>query len=333
MSPIEPFATDTPALQRRDWIAGLEKGLTLLQAFDEDHPRLTASQAGQRCGLTRTVARRLLLTLAHLGFVATDGKLYWLTPRVLRLGHGYLQSSRLARAVQPFLQRITSATGEPAYLAVLDGDEVVTIARNGPQAALNTGYVLGARVPARLTATGQVLLAAQAPGAGQLAGHDRPHTPHPVHPDPKGAPAPDAGQHPRTGLGAVGAATGAGPARGGRAAAGPAGRRGGGAGRHAADAGRKRGRGPGPPAAPAAGHGAGGPPRALKPPHPAGPDFIARHGQKTLGKHPFGPKTRRKALRDGHHAGLWLQCRLEAMRWPPSHLPGPSPRTAGNHRP
>jgi IclR family pca regulon transcriptional regulator len=49
MSPIEPFATDTPALQRRDWIAGLEKGLTLLQAFDEDHPRLTASQAGQRC--------------------------------------------------------------------------------------------------------------------------------------------------------------------------------------------------------------------------------------------------------------------------------------------
>ena len=165
MSPIEPFATDNPALQRRDWIAGLEKGLTLLQAFDEDHPRLTASQAGQRCGLTRTVARRLLLTLAHLGFVATDGKLYWLTPRVLRLGHGYLQSSRLARAVQPFLQRISSATGEPAYLAVLDGDEVVTIARNGPQAALNTGYVLGARVPARLTATGQVLLAAQAPEA------------------------------------------------------------------------------------------------------------------------------------------------------------------------
>jgi DNA-binding IclR family transcriptional regulator len=180
----------------------------------------------------------LLLTLAHLGFVATDGKLYWLTPRMLRLGHGYLQSSRLARAVQPFLQRISSVTGEPAYLAVLDGDEVVTIARNGPQAAPNTGYVLGARVPARLTATGQVLLAAQSPQAlDNWLATDRPHTPHPVHPDPKGAPAPDAGQHPRTGLGAVGAATGAGPARGGRAAAGPAGRGGGGTGRHPPDAG------------------------------------------------------------------------------------------------
>jgi IclR family pca regulon transcriptional regulator len=163
MTDPDVFLPDAPPLQRRDWIAGLEKGLILLQAFDEMQPRLTASQAGQRCGMTRTVARRLLLTLAHLGFVATDGKLYWLTPRVLRLGQGYLQSSRLPRAVQPFLQRITSATGEPAYLAVLDGDEVVTIARNGPQAVMNTGYVLGARVPARLTAAGQVLLAGQVP--------------------------------------------------------------------------------------------------------------------------------------------------------------------------
>lgn len=161
----DAFLLNAPPLQRRDWIAGLEKGLTLLQAFDEAWPRLTASQAGQRCGMTRTVARRLLLTLAHLGFVATDGKLYWLTPRVLRLGQSYLQSSRLPRAVQPFLQRVTSSTGEAAYLTVLDGDEGVTIARNGPQQAMSTGYVLGARVPARLTAAGQVLLAAQAPQA------------------------------------------------------------------------------------------------------------------------------------------------------------------------
>jgi IclR family pca regulon transcriptional regulator len=157
----EPFSPVATPLQRRDWIAGLEKGLTLLQAFDEDHPRLTASQAGQRCGMTRTVARRLLLTLAHLGFVASDGKLYWPTPRVLRLGQCYLQSARLPRAVQPFLQRITTATGEAAYLSVLDGDEVVAVARNGPVPALGTGYLPGARVPARLNAAGLVLLAAQ----------------------------------------------------------------------------------------------------------------------------------------------------------------------------
>ena len=84
------------------------KGLSIIEAFDNAHPRLTASQAGERCGLTRTAARRYLLTLAHLHCIATDGKLFWLTLRALRLGRSYLESARLPRIVQPFLQRITA---------------------------------------------------------------------------------------------------------------------------------------------------------------------------------------------------------------------------------
>ena len=80
----------TPSLDKRDWIAGLEKGLAIIASFDDANPRQTASQAGQRCGITRTAARRYLLTLVHLGFVSSDGKLFWLTPRVLRLGQSYL---------------------------------------------------------------------------------------------------------------------------------------------------------------------------------------------------------------------------------------------------
>jgi IclR family pca regulon transcriptional regulator len=146
-------------LQRRDWIAGLEKGLGILEAFSNSHPRLTASQMGERVGITRTAARRHLLTLAHLGYVATDGKLFWLTPRVLRLGQAYIESSRLARIVQPFLQRVTAGTSENAYASVLDGDDIVYIARNGPNRIMNTGYVLGARVQAQVTASGLLLLA------------------------------------------------------------------------------------------------------------------------------------------------------------------------------
>ena len=152
--------TETPpALDKRDWIAGLEKGLSIIESFDDANPRLTASQAGQRCGLTRTAARRYLLTLTHLGYVATDGKLFWLTPRVLRLGQSYLESARLPRIVQPFLQRITAGTQEIAYVSVLDGDETVYIARNGSNRSMNTGFVLGARVPAQVTAAGMLLLA------------------------------------------------------------------------------------------------------------------------------------------------------------------------------
>lgn len=156
--------TDTPsALARRDWIAGLDKGLGLLEAFSDANPRMSATQAATQCGLTRTAARRYLLTLVHLGYVGTDGKLFWLNPRVLRLGQSYLDSARLPRIVQPFLQRVTAGTMEVAYLSVLDGTDIVYIARNGPSRTMNTGYVLGGRVQAEVTAAGMMLLSEQSP--------------------------------------------------------------------------------------------------------------------------------------------------------------------------
>lgn len=156
--PLSPDAGGT-TLQRRDWIAGLEKGLDVIGCFDADHSRLTASEVGQRCGITRTAARRYLLTLQHLGFVTGDGRLYWLTPRVLRLGQAYLESARLPRVVQPYLQRVTAGTQENAYVSVLDGNDIVFIARNGSNRAMNIGYVLGARVKAEVTAAGLLLMA------------------------------------------------------------------------------------------------------------------------------------------------------------------------------
>jgi IclR family transcriptional regulator, pca regulon regulatory protein len=150
-------------LDKRDWIAGLEKGLSIIESFDDAHARMTPTQAGERCGMTRTAARRYLLTLQHLGYIASDGKLFWLTPRVLRLGQSYLESARLPRIVQPFLQRITAGTQEIAYLSVLDGDETVYIARNGPNRSMNTGFVLGARVPAQVTAAGLLMLSMAEP--------------------------------------------------------------------------------------------------------------------------------------------------------------------------
>jgi IclR family transcriptional regulator, pca regulon regulatory protein len=157
-----PSATP-PGLDKRDWIAGLEKGLSIIETFDDAHSRLTASQAGERANLTRTAARRYLLTLQHLGYVASDGKLFWLTPRVLRLGQAYLESARLPRVVQPFLQRVTSGTQEIAHVSVMDGDDIVYVARNGSNRSMNTGFVLGSRVQAQVTAAGLLLLALRDP--------------------------------------------------------------------------------------------------------------------------------------------------------------------------
>ena len=148
-----------PPLDKRDWIAGLEKGLAILEAFDSEHARMTPTQAAARTGMTRTAARRYLLTLAHLGYVQGDGKLFGLTPRVLRVGWSYFDSARLPKMVQPYLQQLSATINESVYVSVLDEWELVFIARNGTSRVMTTGFVLGARVPAPLTSPGIVLLA------------------------------------------------------------------------------------------------------------------------------------------------------------------------------
>ncbi|MCX5539595.1 helix-turn-helix domain-containing protein [Paraburkholderia sp. CNPSo 3076] len=173
-----------PPLDRRDWIAGLEKGLAILEAFDSEHARMTPTQAAERTGLSRTAARRYLLTLESLGYVYTDGRLYGLTPRVLRVGWSYFDSARLPRTVQPYLQQLSATLNESAYVSVLDGWELVVIARNGVSRVMTTGFVLGARVPAPLISPGVVLLAHEADQDAVSAWLDTvelsPFTPHTI---------------------------------------------------------------------------------------------------------------------------------------------------------
>ncbi|WP_395061719.1 IclR family transcriptional regulator C-terminal domain-containing protein [Paraburkholderia silvatlantica] len=173
-----------PPLDRRDWIAGLEKGLAILEAFDSEHARMTPTQAAERTGLSRTAARRYLLTLESLGYVYTDGRLYGLTPRVLRVGWSYFDSARLPRTVQPYLQQLSATLNESAYVSVLDGWDLVVIARNGVSRVMTTGFVLGARVPAPLISPGVVLLAHEADQDAVSAWLDTvelsPFTPHTI---------------------------------------------------------------------------------------------------------------------------------------------------------
>ena len=152
-----------PPLDKRDWIAGLEKGLRIIAAFNDAHPRLTASTAARRTGITRTATRRYLRTLEHLGYVESDGQMFWLTPRVLRLGWSYFDSAKIPRAVQPYLQRISVALGGAAYFAVLDEDDIVFVARDGSNQVQNVGFVLGARIPANLSSAGIAMLSSRTP--------------------------------------------------------------------------------------------------------------------------------------------------------------------------
>jgi len=144
---------------RKLLIEGLGKGLRVLECFSEECPRLTATETGHKAGLTRTAARRYLVSLVHFGYAQTDGKYYWLLPRVLKIGQGYLESSRLPRLVQPFLQRFSIETGETANFSVLDAHEVVYLYRSNSPRILSIGFHAGARIAAHCTSAGHAMLA------------------------------------------------------------------------------------------------------------------------------------------------------------------------------
>jgi len=157
-------------IAKADLIEGMAKGMAVLESFDTQRQRLNATLAAERACITRAAARRHLLTLAHLGYLETDGSYYWLAPKVLRFSGSYLASARLPRAVQPTLNRLAAQTQESFSAGVLDGDEVVIVGRSGYEwksgasgavRVLAYGLHLGARLPAHATSTGRVLLAAK----------------------------------------------------------------------------------------------------------------------------------------------------------------------------
>jgi len=149
-----------PPPQRRDLIAGLEKGLAVIGAFDPLHPRLGIVEVAARCRLSRAAARRYLITLAHLGYVVGDGKTFALTAKVLRLGQSYMRSAQLPRIVQPELNRLASSLKEASSAGVLDGNDVICIAATSAGRIVSATLQPGTRVPAYCTANGRVLVSA-----------------------------------------------------------------------------------------------------------------------------------------------------------------------------
>ena len=141
-------------------MAGLEKGLAVIEAFDQERPRLTISEVAEHTGLTRAAARRYLLTLAHLGFVHQERKMFALAPRVLRLAQSYMHSARLPRVVQPALVELAHSLREASAASVLDDSDVVCIAATSAGRNVSATLQPGVRVPAYCTANGRVLVAA-----------------------------------------------------------------------------------------------------------------------------------------------------------------------------
>ena len=157
-----------------DFMTSLARGLYVIRAFAGVDRRLTIADVSRATGLTRAVARRCLYTLRELGYAASDGRAFYLQPRVLSLGYAYLSTAPLAIAAQPILQELSEKIGEATTVAVLDEGTVVYVARASTQRIMSVTLGVGSRLQAYCTALGRVLLASLPleQAAAELAGSE-----------------------------------------------------------------------------------------------------------------------------------------------------------------
>jgi IclR family transcriptional regulator, pca regulon regulatory protein len=149
---------DEGDVRATDFVESLDRGLRLLQAFGERAAPVTLSEIAVAAGLPRATARRILFTLQHAGFVSSNGKQFALTPHVLTLAGSYLRANPIVAVLQPVLDEIAIAAQEISSLAVLDGDDVVFIARGSPTRIFSGGVDIGYRLPSFCTAVGRAIL-------------------------------------------------------------------------------------------------------------------------------------------------------------------------------
>src|SRR6185312_9065929 len=141
-----------------DFIESLDRGLRVLELFGGGQQPMTLSDLAKAADLPRATARRILFTFERAGFVESDGKLFRLTPRVLVLASGYLASNHVVSVLQPALDKLSSEAQEISSMAILDGNDVVFIARASPTRIFSAGIDIGYRLPSFCTSVGRVLL-------------------------------------------------------------------------------------------------------------------------------------------------------------------------------
>jgi IclR family pca regulon transcriptional regulator len=143
-----------------DFVLSLARGLRVIESFEGFVEGRTIVEIAQSTQLSRASIRRILLTLELLGYVERSRQVYRLKTQLLRLGFAYLSSSSVIEAAGPVLERITETVHDSSSMSMLDGGEIVYVARSAASRVLAAGLSVGSRLPAYCTSMGRVLLAA-----------------------------------------------------------------------------------------------------------------------------------------------------------------------------
>jgi len=157
---FEPDPAESLAMHsgNPDFVLSLARGLRVIESFEGYTDGRSIVEISQSTGLSRASIRRILLSLELLGYVERSRQVYRLRTQVMRLGFSFLSSSSVVEAARPVLERITEIVHESSSMSMLDGGEIVYVARSAASRVLAAGLSVGSRLPAYCTSMGRVLL-------------------------------------------------------------------------------------------------------------------------------------------------------------------------------
>ncbi|QEZ44239.1 IclR family transcriptional regulator [Cupriavidus oxalaticus] len=158
-APPSAGAAAAPEKPSDSYVQSFARGLSVIRAFNAQHPAQTLTEIAQASGLTRAGARRILLTLVGLGYVQADGRLFRLTPKILDLGFAYLTSMPFWNLAEPIMETLSQQVHESCSISVLDGTEIVYVLRVPARKIMTINLSIGSRLPAYCSSMGRVLMA------------------------------------------------------------------------------------------------------------------------------------------------------------------------------
>jgi IclR family pca regulon transcriptional regulator len=140
------------------------RGLSILESFTPTRQVQGVAEIADQLGMSRATAHRYIVTMTAIGYLEqTANRRYRLGVRVIDLGMSALSSSELGEQADSHLADLRKRTGYTASLGVLDGTEIVYVARarsfKRGQHKIDHNTRVGSRSPAYCTAIGKVLLA------------------------------------------------------------------------------------------------------------------------------------------------------------------------------
>jgi IclR family pca regulon transcriptional regulator len=153
-----PTAPESPATKDKEFMLTLAKGLAVLNSFGRDRPTMTLSEAAQMVELSRATTRRVLHTLVELGYVEQNGRQFALSPRIMQLGFAYISSQSWVDRAMPLMRTLSERFHESCSAAILEGTEIIYVARIPAQRIMSAALAVGSRLPAFHSSMGRIQL-------------------------------------------------------------------------------------------------------------------------------------------------------------------------------